>query len=56
VKNLTDGTVQMDVEGAVDQLGPYLDAVVAETHGRVIDRKIQRKSATGEFHGFEIRH
>lgn len=56
VKNLSDGTVQMVVEGLPDEMESYLDAVGAETHGRVTDRKIQRKPATGEFSGFEIRH
>lgn len=56
VKNLTDGTVEMAVEGMADQLEAYVEAVAAETHGRVTDRKITRKSATGEFQGFEIRH
>ena len=56
VKNLPDGTVQMVAEGLPGELGSYVDAVGAETHGRVTEREIQRKSATGEFSGFEIRH
>ena len=56
VKNLPDGTVQMVVEGLPDELESYVDAVSTETHGRVTEREIQRKSATGEFSGFEIRH
>jgi len=56
VKNLADRSVQMVVEGSRNELDTYLDAVGAETHGRVTDRQIQRKSATGEFSGFEIRH
>ena len=56
VKNLPDGTVQMVVEGTPSELESYLDAVTAETHGRVAGREIHRKSATGEFSGFEIRH
>lgn len=55
VKNLPDGTVQMVVEGLPDELESYVDAVSTETHGRVTEREIQRKSATGEFSGFEIR-
>ena len=55
VKNLPDGTVQMIVEGLPDELESYVDAVSTETHGRVTEREIQRKSATGEFSGFEIR-
>jgi acylphosphatase len=56
VKNLPDGTVQMVVEGTPGELESYLDAVGAETHGRVTKREIQRKPATGDFSGFEIRH
>ncbi|MDA8562954.1 acylphosphatase [Mariniblastus sp.] len=56
VKNLPDGDVQMVVEGTPDELESYLNAVSSETHGRVMKRTIQRKSATGEFSGFEIRH
>ena len=56
VKNLANDTVQMVVEGSANELDAYLDAVGAETHGRVTDRQTERKSATGEFSGFEIRH
>ena len=56
VKNQPDRTVQMVVEGSVAELNSYLEAVVAETHGRVTDRQTTRKTATGEFSEFEIRH
>ena len=56
VKNLPNGTVQMVIEGSVDELESYADAVAAETHGRVTDRRTERKQATGEFSRFEIRH
>ena len=56
VKNLPDRTVQMVVEGSPRELDSYLNAVGAETYGRVTDRKTQRKTATGEFSGFEICH
>ncbi len=56
VKNLPNGTVQMVIEGAVDELASYLDTVAAETHGRVIDCQTELKPATGEFSKFEIRH
>ena len=56
VKNLANGTVQMVAEGSANELDAFLNAVGEETHGRVTDRQIERKSATGEFSGFEIRH
>ena len=49
-------TVQMVVEGVPSELESYLNAVAVETRGRVTERDIRRKSATGEFSGFEIRH
>jgi acylphosphatase len=56
VKNLPDSSVQMVVEADAGELDSYVDAVVAETHGRVTDQQTHRKRATGEFSGFEIRH
>ena len=55
VKNLSDGRVQLVVEGPAEQLRGILDAVNAEM-GRYITGTQQESSpATGRFRNFDIR-
>ena len=54
VKNLSDGRVEMIVEGSVGSIRSYLDDVSNSTHGHVEDRAITKTDATGEFQTMKI--
>ena len=56
VKNLSNGSVEMTVEGASDQLRKYINDVSESTHGYVADVQVTKSVATGEFSDMEIRH
>ncbi len=56
VQNLPDGRVLLVVEGAGEFLNGYLSVLEAEM-GRYIESKSAAVCpATGEFHGFAVRH
>jgi acylphosphatase len=56
VKNLSDGSVEMIVEGIPNSVRDYVNDVCQSTHGRVDDREILKSEATGEFQAIQIRH
>ncbi len=55
VKNLADGRVQLEVEGATAEIGDFVAAVEERMHGYI--RKVERSSRrrAREFSGFSIR-
>ncbi|HVS52911.1 MAG TPA: acylphosphatase [Opitutaceae bacterium] len=55
VRNLADGRVQLEAEGASDEIAAFVSAVEEKMHGFI--RKVERASATRapEFRGFAIR-
>lgn len=55
VANLSDGRVQVEVEGAPAQVDAFLLSIQERMHGHV--RKVDRHSSlrTGQFSGFSIR-
>jgi len=55
VSNLSDGRVQIEVEGAASEVDAFLASVLERMHGHV--RKIDRHPSlrTAQFSGFSIR-
>ena len=55
VRNLTDGRVQLEVEGRADEVEHFIEALSDRMHGyiRKTERRAQRRPA--QFRGFEIR-
>ena len=54
VRNLTDGRVELVVEGAADEIDRFL-AAIADVMGRLIARvDVANSAATGEFKRFTI--
>ncbi len=55
VKNLTDGRVQVELEGRASEIAGYADALEERMHSyiRKTERSSERRSA--QFTGFEIR-
>ena len=56
VKNLPDGRVQLEVEGALAEVGAFLQAVEERMHGFI--RKTERAKGgkrTPQFTGFQIK-
>ncbi len=55
VTNLADGRVQLEVEGAADDVKAFIAAVEERMHGYV--RKVERSHALrpGQFSGFRIK-
>ena len=56
VKNLTDGRVQMLVEGEATDLDEVLDRIQQRMDGFIRDTDIKRGTPKGEFDVFEIRY
>ena len=56
VKNLPNGSVEMIVEGATDQLKKYVADLSESTYGNVADMQVAKSKPTGEFSAMEIRH
>jgi len=54
VKNLSDGSVEMVVEGQRAAIRSYVDDVCDSTHGRVEDIQVSKTDGTNEFRGFGI--
>ena len=55
VKNLSDGRVQVVVEGAAGETDRFLDAIAVEMDRYIADTRSVTESATGRFQGFDIR-
>lgn len=55
VRNLSDGRVQLVVEGARDEVRRFLDTVATEMGYYIADTRSTTESASGRFDGFEIR-
>lgn len=55
VSNLADGRVQLEAEGAVADVGAFVDAVQEKMHGYI--RKVERSSRKRppQFSGFTIK-
>jgi acylphosphatase len=56
VKNLSDGRVQLAVEGRPDEVQRLIDQVDAEMGRYVAEKREQVGPASGGFQGFEIRY
>ena len=56
VRNLADGRVQMVAEGEEKDLDALAEALARQMEGFIRDTKVNTGDATGEFHGFTIRH
>lgn len=54
VRNLTDGGVQLVVEGPRDQLDQMIQDIDRAMAGNIRDKQVTRSPATHEFDGFEI--
>ncbi|MBL9201950.1 MAG: acylphosphatase [Opitutaceae bacterium] len=55
VRNLADGRVQLEAEGAEREVVAFIDAVQERMHGHIrkVERTAQKRAA--EFRGFTIR-
>jgi acylphosphatase len=54
VRNLTDGRVQMLVEGEDTDVEAFLQAVRDEWRGYIDNEQIEEQPATGNYRGFDI--
>lgn len=55
VQNLADGRVLLVVEGAGDQVRPFVDEVATELARYIVSTQVTTGRPTGEFTNFEIR-
>ncbi len=55
VRNLPDGRVHVVVEGDAQELDELLEAVAQRMQGYIRDVRQDRRPATGQFVGFEVR-
>ncbi len=57
VRNLPDGTVEIEAEGAEDDLDQFIESIKSGPPGAVVKEiEIERKRYTGEYRGFNIKH
>ncbi|MBN1511696.1 MAG: acylphosphatase [Phycisphaerae bacterium] len=56
VRNLSDGRVEIVVEGAPDELDRFVGAVHDEMSGLIRDTQTAESRATGQWTGFHIVH
>lgn len=56
VRNLPDGRVHLVCEGSPAELDAFLGEIANRMARFIHDTKEDRRPATGEFGGFEIRH
>ena len=56
VRNLPDGRVEMLAEGEAKVLDALAADLARQMEGFIRDTKVNTGAATGEFHGFTIRH
>ncbi|MGH7176588.1 MAG: acylphosphatase [Tepidisphaeraceae bacterium] len=55
VRNLSDGTVELIVEGEASEVERFVDAVSREFSSQIQSVDTRQEPATHEFRGFEIR-
>jgi len=55
IKNLSNGQVEMIVEGPEENIDQFLDFLDQTFSGYIIDKVISSEPARGEFLGFDIR-
>lgn len=55
VRNLSDGRVQLVVEGTAAEVRRFLDTVASEMGSYIADSRSTTESASGGFQEFEIR-
>jgi acylphosphatase len=56
VRNLSDGRVQLTVEGSSEQINDFLTAIQTEMGRYIREARKTEAPATGGFSRFEIRH
>ena len=56
VRNLSDGRVELVVEGELIELDRFIDAVRQEMGDYIRSFQVDSSPGTGEFHGFGIRN
>ena len=56
VRNLPDGRVEMVAEGEDKDLDALMEAIRRQMEGFIRKTDVAAANATGEFHGFSIRH
>ena len=56
VRNLPDGRVQLVAEGKEQELDRFLEAIADTMSGFIRDQREDKRGATGEFVGFQIRY
>jgi acylphosphatase len=56
VRNLSDGRVELLIEGPDDQLDGLIQAIQQRMNEYIRKTAVQVSPATGEFKGFAIRH
>ncbi|HVU33264.1 MAG TPA: acylphosphatase [Opitutaceae bacterium] len=55
VKNLADGRVQVETEGAPREIDAFVDALQERMHGYIRKTERSRRTSPPEFAGFTIR-
>jgi acylphosphatase len=56
VQNLPDGRVELVVEGDHGSIEAFLSEIRERMASHIRDERSDQGPATGEYHGFEIRH
>lgn len=56
VRNLSDGRVELVVEGDAGEIGRFVEAIREQMRPFIHDLAERVEPATGEFRGFAIRH
>lgn len=56
VRNLPDGRVELVAEGRSEELTAFLQEVAERMARYIRSTAVDRRAATGEFHGFAISH
>jgi acylphosphatase len=56
VRNAPDGRVQLVCEGAVEEIDQFVAAIAARMQPFIRETQEDRRPASTQYHGFEIRH